>query len=84
MGFLRLIRPQNGVGFLEMKTCKMRKRRSTLLFDQFVLISIMMIFISISLPISWAADETTSSQTEDIVTGQESSIKGKLHQECSC
>ena len=84
MGFLRLIRPQNGVGFLEMKTCKMRKRRNTLIFDQFVLISIMMIFISILLPVSWAADVKSSPQTEDIVNGQESSIKGKLRQECSC
>ena len=55
-----------------------------LIFDQFVLISIMMIFISILLPISWSADVKSSSQTEDIVNGQESSIKGKLHQECSC
>ena len=84
MGFLRLIPPQNGVGFLEMKTCKMRKRRNTMIFDQFVLISIMIIFISILLPVSWAADVKSSSQTEDIVNGQESSIKGTLHQECSC
>ena len=55
-----------------------------MIFDQFVLISIMIIFISILLPVSWAADVKSSSQTEDIAHGQESSIKGKLHQECSC
>lgn len=54
------------------------------MFDLCILISIMMIFFCISPPISWAADVKTSSQDEDIVTGQESSIKGKLHQKNSC
>jgi len=35
----------------------------------------MIIFISILLPVSWAADVKSSSQNEDIANGQESSIK---------
>ena len=78
MRVLSLIQPQNRVDFLEMKTCKMRKKTKVMrLLDFFTIASMVMIIFGMFSSVTNAEEIEKIVQFENIEAGSEIPASGK-------
>ena len=78
MRVLSLIQPRNRVDFLEMKTCKMRKKTNVLrLLDCISIASMIMIIFGMFSSVTYAEEIEKVVQTEEIEVVSESPASGK-------
>ena len=78
MRVLSLIQPQNRVDFLEMKTCKMRKKTKVMrLLDFITIASMVMIIFGMFSSVTNAEEIEKIVQPENIEAGSEIPASGK-------